>query len=419
MVHFPKKAVFYGVIVLVVLGTFSFLKDGSFVKDGDQNLSKEGGPIVDEQTHFDQIDRYVQGTYTWDPRLPQLPGYHILMAALARIYGDWWYWSFKTLRTINLVFGLLSIVVFARILELIHGKVDDNRVMQYVFCPLVLPFFCLNYTEISSLLLVLLGFYCGLQRHYNLSGLALCLSVFIRQNNVIWLMMLPFIFQANEGGFRFDREGLARLVKSYWISLLGLVAFAVFVYLNGGVALGDKWTHPTGKLYSGNLFLMLLIYFLFFLPSILVHLPRLVRFGWGSPYTPLVVAVLFSLYMFNLLVDHHYNQLTGYYLHNTLMKYVTSTVVLRLLFFIPILIAVLDIAANQLQQKVFVLVYPATALFLMPSWLIEARYCMIPVVLLLLFRKEENPGVERITTIMWVIASFLLIRGIQRTEVFL
>jgi alpha-1,2-glucosyltransferase len=72
----------------------------------------------------------------------------------------------------------------------------------------------------------------------------------------------------------------------------------------------------------------------------------------------------------------------------------------------------------SLQQKAFLLLYPATVLALLPIWMIEQRYYLAPFTLFLLFRKAEAPWLEWILTLWLAILSFLILGGIRSDSFF-
>lgn len=374
---------------------------------------------VDESLHLEQIWRFQQGDFALSPVLPQLPGYHLLLAGLGWLAGDS---SLPVMRAFNLAFGVLLVIVFAGALQAVHHKVPANRLMQFVFFPIILPFSFLVYTDNLSLLLILLGFYLGWQRRFALAGLACFLSLLIRQNNIIWLILVAYLSYSRREKSGWGRKELPGLVRDFWVFGVDLAAFGIFVLVNGGVAVGHREFHPTGITDTGNLFFFLFLYSLFFLPAIVVRFPRIARFARNQPVITLAAAAcLLVLYLFTFQTNPHaWNKIWGdYFVRNAILLFFTSHLLLKLLFFVPVLLAVLDILANPLKQPAFALTYPLTILYLLPSWLVDPRYTIIPFAFLLLFRDEENATVETDTTIYYVLTSLILLIGIRYDLFFL
>ncbi len=376
-----------------------------------------GGPWADEQLHVKQILHFFDGHFRVDPNLAMIPGYHLAMAGLARLLDDS---SLPALRACNAVFGLLSIAVFALILKRIHHRISPQRVVAYAFFPILTPFFFLVYTETLSLLLVLVGLHLGLTRRYVVAGLICLLSMLIRQSNIVWLVMVPIVAHAEQGAFRLPRTALIGVLRSSWTFLLGVLAFVTFAVVNAGIALGGREAHPSASLHTGNLFFMMFLYGLLFLPQVLHRSRQTLRLVGGNPSALLAGAAVLLLYLLTFENTHPFNTNWGdYYLRNQLLIHFTSTTPLKLLFFVPILLALFDIMAHPLERESFASVYVFIAIALLPLWLIEQRYYIIPFTLLLLFRREESPSVETITSVAYVLLSAVFVWGIRNDHFFL
>jgi len=57
---------------------------------------------------------------------------------------------------------------------------------------------------------------------------------------------------------------------------------------------------------------------------------------------------------------------------------------------VPIVLAVFMLFARRLREKKYYLMYLFAVLFVLPSWLIEPRYYIVPFSLYLLLRVEEK-----------------------------
>jgi alpha-1,2-glucosyltransferase len=130
----------------------------------------------------------------------------------------------------------------------------------------------------------------------------------------------------------------------------------------------------------------------------------------------LIIFAFFLIYIFTFKIDHPYN-INQYFLRNKLLVYFTSSIILKILFFIPVAYSILSISVTELYEKSFYLIYPFTILYLIPSWLIEQRYYLIPFALFILFKKEESKLVEYLSIVFYIISSALLFYGI-RNELF-
>ncbi len=373
---------------------------------------------VDEPTHFDQIRRFFLGSYTLTPSLTNIPGYHALMAALSSLYGAT---SVPIVRTLNAAFGGILIIVFALNLRAIHGSVSLRRVTQFAFLPILFPYLFLVYTEVVSTLLVLLALLATVRQRYALAILACGLSVLVRQPNIAWLLLLPLIANIQQHGRWPGIDDLKSLARRFWPALLVVAAFAAFVARNHGVALGQQDAHPSGLVPRvGNLYFLLLVYFLVFAPLVLGRLTRSLRYARDHRAPVLAVAAAFAIYLLAFENTHPYNnEREDYYLHNALLMTLAGSTLRKAVFFVPMAIAILDLIAAPGFRRQRAAILAVTALTLLPSWLIEQRYYIIPFALLMLFRDEESPWLENASVLYAIGVSAWLLYGIRTVQFFL
>ena len=115
-------------------------------------LFKDFRIIQDEYYHFNQIYRYLSGDYSLNPALTTIPGYHVLIATVLRIFQTN---SLGAARLVSFIISLSSIIIFYLLAEHIDRKSSGIKTLQYSFFPLALPLFPLVYTDIFSMTLVL------------------------------------------------------------------------------------------------------------------------------------------------------------------------------------------------------------------------------------------------------------------------
>jgi alpha-1,2-glucosyltransferase len=126
------------------------------------------------------------------------------------------------------------------------------------------------------------------------------------------------------------------------------------------------------------------------------------------------------VYWFTFKNDHPYNQIATYYfIRNYILVKFTSSSALKVLFFLPMLYTIWSLVVTPLSKKSWNIFYLFTALFLLPGWLIEQRYYIIPFVLFMLFRKEQSPVVERMTVLYYAVILCLLIPAVVSLRFFL
>lgn len=380
----------------------------------------------DEGFHFEQLRRYTVGEYGIDDQLTMFPGYHAVLGLLSALAGIH---ELNFYRLINIFFSLLSVAVFRKVLSILHPKEGGARVIQYMFLPILFPYFLFLYTDAFSLLLVLMAFWATLRRRYALAGLAGIASMAVRQNNILWLL---FFFLAL---FWIELPGFARMIPQRyrpvrvkifiaahrskigaWILLnattifaVGFGLFAAFVVWNGGVAIGDKESHPFPSFHVGNIYFCLFLAFFIFLPLHLGNASLIIQRLRSSRLLGPSFVVLFLIFMLTFNNDHWYNQgLDSVYMRNRILSYFTETPLTKMLFFVPVGLSFLSFAVTPLVQPFGKLLSPITILYLIPSWLIEQRYYFVPFTLFLLLRGERSTRLENVSAIYSVLCALLL-----------
>jgi alpha-1,2-glucosyltransferase len=372
---------------------------------------------VDEGGNFRQMQLFAAGHYELDHALSMIPGYHLVIAQVLRLLHSE---SSTLVRLLNVFLGIGCVALFAKSYRLLAEDHGIQRVVQFAMFPTIYPFYYMIYTEIPSLILILAGLYLSLLRRHVLAAVVLTISLTVRQNNVIWLVAVPALIWLRQTNLEVSRGNLWAFVRQYWLLAPGLLAFAAFVYINGGVATGDRPMHPL-VLSSGNVFFALFLYCLMFFPVVIARTRDNVRFTLGQRHIGLYLIGFFALYIFTFVNTHPYNQLLepDFFLHNAVVMTVTSNLWLKSLFFLPILLASLDLARSMHERPLLVPLALASIAFLVPSWMIEPRYSVIPFALLLLLRPSGPPRAELLTTLLCCVMSIGVVYGIRSGLFFL
>ncbi|GLS04449.1 hypothetical protein GCM10007860_15960 [Chitiniphilus shinanonensis] len=374
-------------------------------------------PMADEGIHLYQIQHFHAGHLDLHGALTNIPGYHWLMALLTMPVETP---SVVLVRRINAFFALGTLTTLMVLTYQVRGRLCITRVTQLLFMPLVLPFYFLIYTDAVSLLLILLCLSLGLSNRMLLAAVIGTLSLGIRQNNIVWLAMMPFLLYATEGGAWTDRRRLLRHVLRCWPFGLCAVAFLAFYFINGGVAVGDQWAHPPLAIHCGNFFFMLLVYLVLFLPAIVSHLPKTRAFVLALPHKGLLLTLLLMVYLFGFTNSHPYNQVyPEYFLRNMVLMTMVSSVWIKVLCFPLMALALCDFLARCPGRPAWVVIGVFAVLAVVPAWLIEQRYYMVPLLLMLLYRDEEAPWAEAATTWFYLFAGAVCTYGMTTHRFFM
>jgi alpha-1,2-glucosyltransferase len=391
----------WGLLGFVVVAT------AAFVAFSDNPLH------VDERVHYPQIVIFARGYSRLDPRLTMIPGYHALLGSLAWAVGAF---SVRTIRFFNFMVGLATVAAFYFSAKAQKARNPMANTLQFAFLPVAFPLFFLIYTDITSLLFVLLMVLSAAEKRPRQAGMFGLISCLIRQTNVVWVAFVLIWSYVEENGWSW--APVKQTLEKYWVFLLTGVLFVVFLVANRGVAIGDAGAHPATSLHLGNVFFLLFLCFFLFLPFFAARrrealLPLRTWPGWFG------LCVLFVTFWLGFSVDHPYNtQLSEPFLRNDVLTFFSSTRVSRLLFFVPVALAVLWLRTVRLRGHWWLL-YPFTILFLLPAWLIEQRYYLIPLSLFLLAREPSSRSIERVQVGWFFVMSIALFVVVERGWIFM
>ncbi len=309
----------------------------------------------DEGYHHSQIQTFMGGEAKMHPALTTIPGFHALLAGPAAFINSDQLWL---LRSFNILISIASIWVCFAIAKKLEEDADRTlaKTIQYVFLPILFPFFILLYTDVLSLLLVLAAVLGMMHRRYALGTIAGLLSVCVRQNNIMWFGFLFFLWLWHEATtistyYRGSGRNLLRFFSMLYqhilrrkeslltlaMFIIGAVLFAAFIWWNGGIAIGDKSSHPFPTFHLGNIYFLLFLTGFILLPLHVGNLSLIVKRKQGNGILLLALTAIFVIFMLTFANDHGYNQgLDSAFLRNRILTYANANDLRRALFFIPI-----------------------------------------------------------------------------------
>lgn len=413
-----KHIYFYIILLIFVIFLFTLIPHNEL--------------FVDENPHYEQIINFIQGDFNLNPDLTTIPGFHIIYYVLSSIFGIS---SIIFFRIISFLISILTIYIFYLLLVEIKSTDKNNKIIQFIFMPILFMFFFLIYTDVMSLLFVLTSLLFAFKNKINLSSFFGLLSILIRQNNIMWLLFIfIFVLLRNEFSFlekrksfkqkvitliEFIKLNYLKLFKKYFLFILTGILFIIFVIINQGVALGDKEAHPTFSLHTGNIFFMLFLFFIIFLPTIIQHLNYFFKDFKNNYFKFISIGLLiFIIYILTFINNHPYNIDWGdYFIRNRILIYFTSTLFLKTIFFIPILISIYSLSKMKFYFNKY-LIFLISIIYLLPSWLIEQRYYIIPFTMYLLFIKKEKSKFNIIQSIYSFILTLLIFYLIIKENMF-
>lgn len=385
--------------------------------------------LVDEDNHLVQILNFIENKGSVSDGISMLPGYHFTVASSLKILG---LQSENAARAVSTFYSLLSIVLFYILAKQLNPPGVLNKTLQYLFCPIIFPFFFLIYTDIMSVLLVLVSLYLVKIGKYRLSGLAILASIFIRQNNIVWSVFLVIFIYFERFGLTFKWGNIREILKLTWTHFVVFGLFAVFVIINKGISTGQKEFHPAMSFHVDNIFFMLIVFFFIFLPYHLQAFRSIVK-QLKDKRTLIFTGCLFVFYMLAFQNSHPWNQANRTFnpidptelqrlypfLRNNFLVFIHASVVIKALFFIPVACSVLYLARTGTTLVPHRLLYVFVLLSLLPMWLIDPRYYIIPFVFFILLKEERTGFVENIQTAYFMIISLILMLGTANSIFFI
>jgi len=396
-----ENVIIWLLIVLVFLLSFLSIKDSVL--------------LVDEVPHFWQIEDFYEKNYSVNPDQTLIPGFHMFMAGVGKVGGGV---NKVFLRGVITCLALLSVFLVYLITKKNHGNVALIKTLEYLFIPILFPFFFLIYSDLLSLLFVLAMYYFYLKKKLLLSGIFGLISILIRQNNVLWVGFIFLLIYYDDFGIKIKWNKMFDFIKKTWLFILVFLLFISYVLITGGIAFGDTDAHP-GGIHFGNIYFMLFLMFFFFLPLHIANVKEALKKIRDWKWLVFIV-VFFGFFMLTFINNHPYNIGWGdYFLRNMILIFFSQTVLLKSLFFIPVLGTVLSLSVTKLANKKYYLLYPLTLLFLLPSWLIEERYYLIPIVLFVLFKRERNDWTDYATVVLNAIMTFVIFYVVSHGIIFL
>lgn len=233
-------------------------------------------PYIDEIFHIPQTQQYCKGHWNaWDSKITTPPGLYIIGYAWARMLtltglSESEACSTLSLRAVNLMAVVIYIPATLYIIQRrVWGSQAHFSAFSLVSFPLIWFYAALYYTDVWSTATVLMALAFALSPRVpfymvQLSALMCAVSLFFRQTNILWAAVVAVIAIENShysNGAPPKNGALAQIfstisytfqielpIFNILISYASVaVGFSFFLYINGGIALGDKGNHVAGN----------------------------------------------------------------------------------------------------------------------------------------------------------------------------
>jgi hypothetical protein len=167
-------------------------------------------------------------------------------------------------------------------------------------------------------------------------------------------------------------------------------------------------------MHPGNLFFLLFLFFLLYLPGNLYRLWH-ERRRLGAPLLAGLIVAAGVVFLASFPPDHPFNKVPGF-VHNELLAAVRADPIVRLLFFIPLAAGIATLFVTRLVRPAAYAIYPLALVGLLPLRFVEHRYSIPALVLFLLLREDEPRPIELCGLALSIILSTLALQVIARGQ---
>jgi alpha-1,2-glucosyltransferase len=374
---------------------------------------------ADEKTHSRQINRFLKGNYYLLSDLTTIPGYHLVIASAisgANFFVD--LSAMREIRLVSLSISLISIWLIFLIAKQLKIKNPTLRTLQFIFLPISFFYFPFIYTDIFSLTLILASFYFLLKKRYTFSSFFIFLSLLTRQTNIVWATFFWCYAYVSDYGFFFSLNFLKKHLRQTIGYVSMGISFMVFIILNHGIAIGDRINQQVG-FHLGNVYFFLAIVGILFLPMSFISFISFFKTYKIKFYRSLILNIIIggsivASFIFFTPDLHMYN-FKMHFLRNIILQQAYHQYIF--LYSLVIFLGYLTIFQLKFEKKALLL-FPFTLACVIPSWLIEQRYYIVPLVFMLLFRKETGLKREYALLLYFFVLSTSLMYMLLKFELF-
>ncbi|TYZ62605.1 hypothetical protein PybrP1_002365 [[Pythium] brassicae (nom. inval.)] len=416
-------------------------------------------PYMDEVFHIPQTQQYCNGDFvTWDSKITTLPGLYLvatLYAHAAALFGTA-FCSAAVLRSVNVLFAVGSALLLVKLRALtVRG---DGHCLAHALMVVAFPvhffFTFLFYTDAGASFFVLLMYFFAERVNLLLYPSARGSFILSALTNIIWVAFVAgtvvvkcvelshgsFIYgttkqDARLGNTRVVRNSAQRVLINFvlvvatnlgtllqlvWPFVIVAVGFAVFLFTNGGIVVGDKSNHEASVHGAQLLYFVVVAATGFgvslFTPSNIRRFadsvqrsakePKQAAFMACTVALVLVTIAFFSpVHKFMLADNRHY---TFYVWRKFFRKHALAKFLPTSLYLFFGWRCCSELRRNR--TPLWMLVYGiAVALVLVPTPLVEPRYYLLPFILFHLNTGKQPPLQLWTTTFAYAVVNAITI----------
>lgn len=374
---------------------------------------------ADEGFHAGQIWLFYDNQNKLAGNITVPPTYHFIIGKIVQFTGGY---HDNLLRLISLSIGLLTVPVVYFAARFFGHSAAWLKTLQVYFTPLIFPYFFVLYTDIWSLGFVALTLLLTLQRRYLWSGFAGALAILVRQDNVAWIGLI-YLYVCFESITNIDKKNVLQLIVNALtkgaVFNLVFISFLAFVYVNGGVAIGDAAAHKMSAFNISNLHVFLICCWILFLPTHIAQIPNILPLLRKPVVTLLLIAGFFA-YLGTLKNTHPYNTIMyDYFVHNGLIHLLVDFPIIKVLSYVLAAWTFLSLLTMELPDWRWRWLIFIAPLAVISHPLIEARYYIPAFFLIQVLRPRLSDEAEFFTLGLYIMVSTYILYGTTTGMIFL
>ncbi|HUU98782.1 MAG TPA: hypothetical protein VM487_23870 [Phycisphaerae bacterium] len=347
-------------------------------------------PIADERMHWQVITGLLQGRWPHPGQIPMFPAFHLIGAGAARLLGE----SLLVVRLLNALITLAALVLVYSAARVRHSEAAGGVLLLWAWNPLYLPYCVLAYTEPASLLALAGALWFHVRKRTLWAAVALLAACFVRQSNIVWIAFFAAWGLAHElDAARTDHAprsatGLAALNRT---ALRRLWPYAVAIGLFGAFSIVNRswvWV-PSGANRPG---VNAAQFRLFGFVVAVLWAPLWIQWAreiWSRKLGPALTrawvcaALIAAVAGLGMGFDnpHPWNANPNY-LHDRFLVLLYTSGMVRYVVAALIVAGVLLLADHVWSgsdRYTLLAVWGFSLLFLLPHWLVDHRYYILPI----------------------------------------
>ena len=380
------------IIVVALFAAYTFHLATPRLSD-DELHAGQISTIYTEIANGDTFGKKISAFIAPEILLPMYPFFHTTVATVAWIFraGD----DTEAFRLIATLINMCALWAFyTAVRRKLHTEIAGLRTLALLSIPFFFIYVPSLYTDICSLLFVFLTV-TALEHKSAVAGLWGTLSWFVRQSaaGVIATLLALDISARDE---RLSVGHIRAFVRERRATILSVLAFLLFVFMNNGIALNYTEYHTLIPAMPGNIFQLSVLFAVLLLPF---HVNALHNLGAlekkQAVYALLCACGAFIVFLMTNFPHAHNAIGPAGYLHNAVIQFISDSYIARALLALVGAIGAFFLAVEAFRERSLAVIILCTLLTLIPIAHVSPRYTLPFFALYLLFKKSGSEKLER------------------------